>query len=107
MVSASTSAAFVAGVRGHIEACRYKPALQAIIQEFLMPTNQYLETHAPWKLVKTDKEAAKKVLFNAVQSLPHRRHPAQPFIPQAAGAVYASFNFPDAVGRGASRTPPS
>ena len=39
------------------------------MQDFLTPTNQYLEANAPWKLVKTDREAAKRVLFNAVQSL--------------------------------------
>lgn len=88
--------AFVATVRGHLEGCRYNQALQAIIQEFLTPTNQYLETHAPWKLVKTDKEAAKQVLFNAVQSLRIAAILLKPFIPRSAEAVYASFNFPTA-----------
>ncbi|MFO0876390.1 MAG: methionine--tRNA ligase [Gemmataceae bacterium] len=88
--------AFVATVRGHIEACRYNQALQAIVQEFLTPTNQYLETNAPWKLVKTDKEAAKRVLFNAVQSLRIAAILLKPFIPQSAEAIYTSFNFPQA-----------
>ena len=86
--------AFVATVRGHIEACRYNQALQAIILDFLTPTNQYLETHAPWKLVKTDKEAAKKVLFNAVQSLRIAAILLKPFIPRSAETIYKSFNFP-------------
>ena len=60
---------FVATVRGHVEECRYNLALQEIVLNFLTPTNQYLEANAPWKLVKTDKEAAKRVLFNAVHSL--------------------------------------
>src|SRR5207302_35293 len=59
-------AAFVAEVRGHVEGCRYNLALQEIVLDFLTPTNQYLEANAPWKLVKTDKEAGKRVLFNAV-----------------------------------------
>jgi methionyl-tRNA synthetase len=85
---------FVATVRGHVEACRYNQALQAIIQDFLTPTNQYLEANAPWKLVKTDKEAAKRVLFNAVQSLRVASILLKPFIPRSAEAIYSSFNFP-------------
>ncbi len=87
-------AEFVGTVRGHVEACRYNLALQAIIQEFLTPTNQYLEANAPWKLVKTDKVAAKKVLFNAVQSLRVAAILLKPFIPRSAEAIYTAFNFP-------------
>jgi methionyl-tRNA synthetase len=86
--------AFVETVRGHVEGCRYNLALQAIVQEFLTPTNQYLETNAPWKLVKTDKDAAARVLFNAVQSLRVASILLKPFIPRAAEAIYTSFNFP-------------
>ena len=87
-------AQFVGDVREHIEACRYNSALQAIVQKFLTPTNQYLESHAPWKLVKTDKEAAKAVLFNAVHSLRIASILLKPFIPRSAEAIYTSFNFP-------------
>jgi methionyl-tRNA synthetase len=87
-------AAFVATVRGHVEACRYNLALQAVVQDFLTPTNQYLEANAPWKLVKTDKEAARRVLFNAVQSLRVASILLKPFVPRSAEAIYTSFNFP-------------
>ncbi len=87
-------AAFVETVRGHVEACRYNLALQAIVQDFLTPTNQYLEANAPWKLVKTDKDAAARVLFNAVQSLRVASILLKPFIPRSAEAIYTSFNFP-------------
>jgi methionyl-tRNA synthetase len=87
-------AEFVATVRGHVEGCRYNQALQAIVQDFLTPTNQYLEANAPWKLVKTDKDAAKRVLFNAVQSLRVASILLKPFIPKSAEAIYTSFNFP-------------
>ncbi len=86
--------AFVATVRGHVEACRYNLALQAIIQDFLTPTNQYLEANKPWTVVKTDKEAAKPVLFNAVQSLRVASILLKPFIPRSAETIYRSFNFP-------------
>jgi methionyl-tRNA synthetase len=57
------------------------------------PTNQPRIERA-WKLVKTDKEAAKKVLFNAVQSLRVASILLKPFIPKSAEAIYTSFNFP-------------
>ena len=81
-------------VRGHVEACRYSLALQAVVQDFLTPTNQYLEANAPWKLVKTDKEAARRVLFNAVKSLRVASILLKPFIPRSAETIYTSFNFP-------------
>ncbi|MFM8274278.1 MAG: methionine--tRNA ligase [Gemmata sp.] len=84
---------FVGEVREHVEACRYNIALQDIVQKFLTPTNQYLEANAPWKLVKTDKEKAKQVLFNAVQSLRIASILLKPFIPKSAEAIYSSFNF--------------
>jgi methionyl-tRNA synthetase len=87
-------AGFVGTVRGHVEACRYHQALQAIVQDFLTPTNQYLEINAPWKLVKTDKDAAARVLFNAVQSLRIASILLKPFIPRSAETVYTIFNFP-------------
>ncbi len=87
-------ALFVGEVRGHVEACRYNLALQKIVQDFLTPTNQYLESNAPWKLVKTDKDAAKRVLFNAVQSLRVASILLKPFIPRSAEKIYTSFNFP-------------
>jgi methionyl-tRNA synthetase len=87
-------ALFVGEVREHVEACRYNQALQKVVQDFLTPTNQYLEANAPWKLVKTDKDAAKKVLFNAVQSLRIASILLKPFIPKSAEAIYKSFNFP-------------
>ena len=96
-------AAFVGEVRGHVEACRYNQALQAIVQDFLTPTNQYLEANAPWKLVKTDKEAAKKVLFNAVQSLRVASILLKPFIPRVGGDDLHELQLPDAVGGGEVR----
>ncbi len=87
-------ATLVATVRGHIDACRYNQALQAIVQDVLTPTDQYLEANAPWKVVKTDKDAAKRVLFNAVQSLRIASILLKPFIPRSTETIYKSFNFP-------------
>jgi methionyl-tRNA synthetase len=87
-------ALFVGEVREHVEACRYHQALQKIMLELLIPTDRYLDVNAPWKLVKTDKEAAKRVLFNAAQSLRIASILLKPFIPRSAETIYKSFNFP-------------
>jgi methionyl-tRNA synthetase len=86
--------AIVDTVRADVEACRYNSALTNIVQQVLTPANEYLEKNAPWKLVKTDKEAAKKVLFNAVQSLRIASILLKPFIPRSAEKIYTAFNFP-------------
>jgi methionyl-tRNA synthetase len=87
-------ATIVEQVRKHVERSEYNLAIQAVLQMVLTSTNQHLEQAAPWKLVKTDKEAAKKVLFHAVQSLRIASILLKPFIPKSAEAIYTSFNFP-------------
>ncbi|MDB5312577.1 MAG: methionine--tRNA ligase [Gemmataceae bacterium] len=81
-------------VRHYLERCQYNVALSFIVTSFLTPTNQYLEYHAPWKLVKTDKEKAKLVLFEVAQRLRLVSILLKPFIPRSAETIYNSFNFP-------------
>jgi methionyl-tRNA synthetase len=68
--------------------------LTAIIHELLIPTDQYLEAHEPWKLVKSDADAAKEIVFNATQSLRVASILLKPFIPRKAEVIYTGFNFP-------------
>lgn len=81
-------------VRRAVERCHYNVALSIVVSAILTRTNQHLETNAPWKLVKTDKEAAKRILFDAVNSLRIASILLKPFIPQSAETIYRSFNFP-------------
>jgi methionyl-tRNA synthetase len=81
-------------VQAHIEACQYNQALQRIWLQILTPADQYLDRHAPWKLVKTDKEAAKRVLYDAAEQLRSLAILLKPFLPRTAETVYRSFNFP-------------
>ena len=91
------AAKVVAEVRGHVESCAYNLALQTIILNIVTPANQYLDTHAPWKLVKTgdakDLERAKFVIYAAVQSLRMASILLKPFIPRSAETIYAGFSF--------------
>jgi methionyl-tRNA synthetase len=84
---------FVSRVQSDIEACKYSSALQQIIQDFLTPTNQYLEMNAPWKLVKTDKRQAGTLLYHAAKQLRVAAILLKPFLPRSAETIYRSFNF--------------
>jgi len=84
---------FVSEVKGYVESCRFSLALQKIVQELLTPTNQYLELQAPWKLVKTDKDAARDVLFHAIETLRIASILLKPFMPRSMETIYKSFNF--------------
>jgi methionyl-tRNA synthetase len=65
-----------------------------IVQDFLTPTNQFLEANAPWKLVKTDKAQAASMLHWAANELQVAAILLKPFIPRSAETIYTSFNFP-------------
>jgi methionyl-tRNA synthetase len=76
-----------------VEQCEYSYALQATIHHLLTPANRYLEQNEPWKLVKSDKEAAKLILLNAANYLRVASILLKPFIPRSAETIYRSFNF--------------
>jgi methionyl-tRNA synthetase len=81
-------------VQAHVEACQYNQALQRIWQQILNPANQYADNRAPWKLVKTDMEAAKHVLYDLLEQLRAVAILLKPFLPRTAETIYRSFNFP-------------
>src|SRR5262249_18018792 len=81
-------------VQAHIEACQYNQALQRIWQQILVPSNQYMEQRAPWKLVKTDLAAAKAVLYDVAEQLRAATILLKPFLPRSSETIYRSFNFP-------------
>ncbi len=82
-------------VQTHLEACQYNQALQRVWLQILNPTNRYLDETAPWKLVKTDKTAAKRVLYDVAEQLRAVSILLKPFLPRAAQTIYTSFNFPE------------
>ena len=81
-------------VQKHVEACEYHLALKRIWQQILDPTNQYVESMKPWQLVKTDKETAKRVLYDLAEQLRVAAILIKPFLPATGETIYKSFNFP-------------
>lgn len=80
-------------VAEQIEACQYSQALQRIWQQVLDPVNRHMERTQPWSLVKTDRDAAKKVLFDGAEVLRVVAILLKPFVPRTAETIYRSFNF--------------
>src|SRR5207244_1395756 len=77
-----------------VESCQYSQALQLICAGILTAANQFAESNAPWKLVKTDKGKAAIVLTRMATALRIASILLKPFIPRSAEAIYKSFNFP-------------
>ena len=69
-------------------------ALQLIWRQVLDPANRYADQKEPWKLVKSDRDAARRVLFDLVEPLRAAAVLLKPFLPRSAGTIYRSFNFP-------------
>ena len=83
----------VAQIQRHIEACQYNQALEKIWRQILDPANQHADQMAPWKLVKSDKDAARQVLFDLSEPLRVSAVLLKPFLPRSAKTIYDSFNF--------------
>jgi methionyl-tRNA synthetase len=91
--NAKASAAQWAELQAHVERCRYNQALEAIWRLVLDPANRFADRTEPWKLVKSDKKAAKEVLHALVEPLRRVSIMLKPFLPRSAEQVYRSFNF--------------
>jgi methionyl-tRNA synthetase len=81
-------------VQEHIENCRYNRALERIWLKVLTPANKYVDDTKPWALAKTDKQAAKRVLYDLAEQLRVTAVLLKPFLPATAELLYSSFNFP-------------
>jgi methionyl-tRNA synthetase len=83
----------VSEVQEHMEACRYNLAIEKIVRQILEPGDGYLEANTPWKLVKTDKEATRAVLFNASETMRIAAILLKPILVRSAEKIYRTFNF--------------
>lgn len=85
--------AVVRQVQADIEGCRYNVALEKVWRQVNDPANQYAERNEPWKLVRTDKDAARPVLYALAEQLRVITILLKPFLPRSAETIYRSFNF--------------
>src|SRR5207253_5601623 len=81
-------------VQAHLEACQYNQTLQRIWQQMLDPANRYMDKTEPWKLVKSDPAAGKRVLYDLAEQLRAAAVLLKPFLPRTAQTIYQSSHFP-------------
>ena len=85
--------ALVGDLRRLIGDFEYNVALQRVWLEVINEANRYIETTVPFKLVKTDREAAKAVLVNLAEAVRVVAILLKPFLPKTADTFYQAFNF--------------
>ena len=73
-----------------IEKMRINEAIEEILQ-FVRSINRYMEQQTPWKLVKTDKSAAARVLYTAAESLRVSALLLQPVMPSRTKTILDIF----------------
>ena len=73
-------------VNEFIKSYQVQEAVVAII-DLVRTLNKYMETHAPWKLAKTDMKAAERVLYTAAEGLRIVAVMLSPVMPQKTAVV--------------------
>ncbi|HEY3961107.1 MAG TPA: methionine--tRNA ligase [Gaiellaceae bacterium] len=79
-------------VAAHIEAARFRAAL-AEVMRLASTVNQYVSDHAPWALVKTDRERAGTVLFVALRAVDSLKILFLPFLPDTSQRLHALLGY--------------
>ncbi len=81
----------VSDVWNHIESMQVNEAIETTLQ-YIRSVNKYMETMAPWKLAKSDNDAAGKVLFTAADALRISAVLLAPVMPNRTQIVLETFN---------------
>lgn len=81
----------VSDVWDHIESMQVNEAIETTLQ-YIRSVNKYMETMAPWKLAKSDNDAAGKVLFTAAEALRISAVLLAPVMPNRTQIVLETFN---------------
>ena len=81
----------VSDVWNHIESMQVNEAIETTLQ-YIRSVNKYMETMVPWKLAKSDNDAAGKVLFTAAEALRISAVLLAPVMPNRTQIVLETFN---------------
>ena len=80
-------------VNGMIKNMRLNEAIENTMQ-YIRSVNKYMEENAPWKLVKTDKSAAGKILYTAGEALRLGAVLLSPVMPNRTAILLDALNAP-------------
>ena len=79
-------------VAAEMEGVRLRAALGEAMR-LASEVNKYLDTHAPWKAVKTDKAAAGRTIFTAIQAINDLKTLFAPFLPFSSQTLHTNLGF--------------
>jgi methionyl-tRNA synthetase len=83
-------------VGGHLEAARFRAALQELLHLSQL-VNQYLTENEPWKLIATDRERAGTVLYVALRSVDALKVMFAPFLPFSSQKLHEYLGYDGTV----------
>ncbi|WP_165219051.1 methionine--tRNA ligase [Aquisphaera insulae] len=90
-------ASLVGELRERMVNFEYNVALQRIWLDVVDRANRYTQETEPFKVAKTDLEAARKILINLVEWIRVAAILIKPFLPRTAETFYRAFNFEEAT----------
>ena len=79
-------------VAAEMEAVHLRSALGEAMR-LASEVNKYLDTQAPWKAVKTDKAAAGRTIFTAIQAINDLKTLFAPFLPFSSQTLHKNLGF--------------
>jgi methionyl-tRNA synthetase len=85
-----------AGVGEHLEAARFRAALQEILRLAAL-VNQYLTTNEPWKLIASDRERAATVLYVALRCVDNLKLMMTPYLPFSSQLLHEYLGHAGAI----------
>ncbi len=93
--AATNRAALICDLQALVGSFQYSAALQKIWLEVLDSANRYIQETQPFRVVKTDPEAARVALVNLAEALRVSAILIKPFMPRTAQRFHSAFNFAD------------
>ena len=74
-----------------IEKMKINEAIEDVMQ-YIRSVNKYMENHAPWKLVKEDRDSAGRVLYTAAEALRISAVLLSPVMPNRTAVLIDALN---------------
>jgi len=90
-IIATTEGAF-APVAADIEACRFRSALAAAMA-VAREANRYLDTAAPWKALKVDRQRAATIVYVTLRVVDSLKTLLSPFVPFSSERLHAMLGY--------------